>query len=87
MWCIYFLTILDNFLRFVWIYLIIEKSEMSKILKIFISMIHTQFHKTIKNVRIDNGTEPIYFKNYFFENDILYQISVVETSQQNGRIE
>lgn len=51
------------------------------------AMIITQFHKTIKVIRSDNGTEIIFLKSYFDAKGILYQTSVVGTPQQNGEVE
>lgn len=40
----YFLTIVDDYSRSVWIYLITEKNEVALILKNFVTMFWTQFH-------------------------------------------
>ena len=53
----YFLSIVDEASRATWVYLMKEKGEASKILKEFIIMIRNQFHKGIKVVRSDNGSE------------------------------
>jgi len=53
----YFLTIVDDFSRFVWIILLKTKSEVSTHVKNFINMIHTQYNVTPKTVRSDNGPE------------------------------
>lgn len=49
----YFLTILDDHSRFLWIILLKSKSEVSLHVKNFILMIRTQFHVTPKYVRSD----------------------------------
>ena len=53
----YFLTIVDDYSRFVWIYLLKLKSETIVAIKLFFSMIKTQFGAYAKVVRSDNGTE------------------------------
>lgn len=53
----YFITIVDDYSRFVWTYLLTSKGEVRSILSQFFTQINTQFHKTIKTVRCDNGTE------------------------------
>ena len=66
-----------------------KKGEASKILKEFIVMIRNQFHKGIKVVRSDNGSEftssPM--QTFYGEHGILRESSCVDTPQQNGRVE
>ncbi|KAJ4758369.1 Retroelement pol polyprotein-like [Rhynchospora pubera] len=85
----YFLTIVDDFTRAVWVYLMAEKSETCHLLKSFCKMAQTQFGKFVKFVRSDNGLE---FKSrqmnqFYMECGILHQTSCVFTPQQNGRVE
>ncbi|RDY11171.1 hypothetical protein CR513_04209, partial [Mucuna pruriens] len=63
----YFLTIVDDFSRVVWVYLLVEKSEVTSILKIFCTMLVTQFNRKVKIVRSDNGTEFRVLRGYFVE--------------------
>lgn len=77
----YFLTVLDDFSQFFWIFLLAEKEEVASTLKQFFDMIHTQFHKTI------NGTEFTCLSSYFLDNGNIYQIIMVHTPQQNSRVE
>ncbi|XP_074306997.1 uncharacterized protein LOC141642178 [Silene latifolia] len=85
----YFLSIVDDYSRSVWIYLMKEKSEASKFMKIFCKMVKTQFNKLVKIIQSDNGSELLSgkMKNYYENNGILFQTSNVDTSQQNGRVE
>lgn len=83
----YFLTIVDDFSRAVWIYLLVEKSEVANTLKNFCTMVVTQFNRKVKIVRSDNGTEFRVMRGYFVEQGIIYQTSMVDTPQQNGRVE
>lgn len=53
----YFLTIVDDYTRAVWVYLLREKSESSTHLINFCNMIKTQFNGRVKIIRSDNGTE------------------------------
>ncbi|KAA8515038.1 hypothetical protein F0562_018176 [Nyssa sinensis] len=84
---IYFLTIVDDYSRAVWIYLLNEKYEVASILKRFIVMIQRQFKKDVKTIRSDNGSEFMCLQEYFDEHGILHQTSCVGTPQQNGRVE
>ncbi|CAH9112797.1 unnamed protein product [Cuscuta epithymum] len=83
----YFLTIVDDYSRAVWVFLMKEKSEVSRILKQFIMLVDRQFNKRVKIVRSDNGTEFQCLKNYFLDHGIIFQTTCVYTPQQNGRVE
>nr|KYP63606.1 Retrovirus-related Pol polyprotein from transposon TNT 1-94 [Cajanus cajan] len=83
----YFMTIVDDYSRSVWIYLLADKREVFQMLLNFFSLIKTQFDKHIKIFRSDNGTEFTCMKNYFFEHGIIFQTSCVGSPQQNGRVE
>ncbi|XP_026384901.1 uncharacterized protein LOC113280497 [Papaver somniferum] len=83
----YFLTIVDDFSRGVWIYLIKNKTEVELVFLNFIALIKRQFNKEIKNVRSDNGTEFNTLLGYFQTNEIIFETSCVGTPQQNGRVE
>jgi hypothetical protein len=52
----YFLTIVDDCSRAVWIFLLIDKKEVSQTLTNFLSMVERQYNKKVKIVRSDNGT-------------------------------
>ncbi|KAJ1695814.1 hypothetical protein LUZ63_012512 [Rhynchospora breviuscula] len=85
----YFLTVVDDFSRAVWIYLMTEKKESSKLLISYCKMAKTQFGKHVKCVRTDNGLE---FKTgvvqeFYAEHGILHQTSCTYTPHQNGRVE
>ncbi|XP_056697354.1 uncharacterized protein [Spinacia oleracea] len=83
----YFLTIVDDFSRGVWVYLISNKTKVESIFLNFIAMIKRQFNKVLKVVRSDNGTEFNFLQGYFFKSGILFESSCVGTPQQNGRVE
>ncbi|PNX73342.1 peptide transporter PTR2, partial [Trifolium pratense] len=53
----FFLTIVDDYSRFVWILLVKSKAEVAIKLQNFIVMIENQFHTTPKTIRSDNGSE------------------------------
>jgi transposase InsO family protein len=83
----YFLTIVDDFSRAVWVYLMSAKSEVGQIIKDFCSMVQTQFHKQVKILRSDNGHEFTCLHRFYAEKGMLHQTSCVDTPQQNGRVE
>ena len=83
---VYFLTIVDDFSRSVWTYLMLAKSEVRTVLTNFLSYTGKQFGKSVKMVRSDNGTEFMCLSSLFCERGIIHQTSCVATPQQNGRV-
>jgi hypothetical protein len=53
----YFLTVLDDHSRYVWIILLKHKSKVSLHVQNCVTLIETQFHTTPKTIRTDNGPE------------------------------
>lgn len=81
---IYFLTLVDDFSRAVWVYLLRSKNEVESAFLSFFSLIHRQFDSIVKIIRNDNGTELNYLSYYMDTHGILFQTSCVVTPQQNG---
>jgi len=53
----YFLTIVDDFSRMTWLFLLKHKFDVCVALKIFLQYVKNQFAKQVKVIRSDNGTE------------------------------
>ena len=53
----YFLTIVDDHTRFVWIFIVTSKAETQTHLQAFVSYIERQFNTKVKTIRSDNGVE------------------------------
>jgi len=85
----YFLTIIDDASRGVWVYLMNDKSEASQLIQNFCQIINTQFGVKIKTIRSDNGREFTSgsMQKFYNDNGIVHQRSCVDTPQQNGRVE
>ncbi|KAJ0800174.1 putative RNA-directed DNA polymerase [Helianthus annuus] len=85
----YFLTIVDDYSRAVWVFLIKHKSDASKCLMFFCKMVEVQFDKTIKRIRCDNGSE--FTSNdmiqFYNERGMLLETTCPHTPQQNGVVE
>nr|GEY03184.1 ribonuclease H-like domain-containing protein [Tanacetum cinerariifolium] len=81
----HFLTIVDDYTRAVWIYLIKTKDEVYYHFVSYINMILNQFKCNIKTVRSDNGTKFINNKmtGLFNRLGIIHQPSCAYTPQQN----
>lgn len=82
----YFLTIVDDFSRHTWIFLMKAKSETRSLIQNFISYVSTQYDKTVKTIRSDNGVE-FNMPQFYNSNGIIHQTSCVETPQQNAIVE
>lgn len=52
----FFLTIVDDYSRFTWVFLLEQKSDVCVCLQYFLTYIKNQFEKCIKTIRTDNGT-------------------------------
>ncbi|KAI3521421.1 hypothetical protein L1887_10887 [Cichorium endivia] len=85
----YFLTVVDDYTRAVWVYLLRTKDEVFENIVVFFNMIKLQFSKSVKIFRSDNGTEFVNskVKNFFEKEGILHQTTCVYTPQQNGVVE
>ncbi|XP_061371753.1 uncharacterized protein LOC133314306 [Gastrolobium bilobum] len=53
----YFLTVVDDYSRHVWVFMLADKSETYDRMCKFLAMVLNQFGKTVKIIRSDNGTE------------------------------
>lgn len=83
----YFLTIVDDCSRAVWLYLLPDKTLVSQQIRNFIAMIDRQFSRKVKVNRSDNGTEFMCLSAFFREQGIIHETSCVYTPQQNGCVE
>ncbi|KAK3037894.1 hypothetical protein RJ639_032124 [Escallonia herrerae] len=85
----YFLTIMDDYSRAVWVYLMHDKSQTGTLLRNFCNMVHTQFSKLVKIIQSHNDHEfdsqPM--TQFYNDHGILHQTSMVDTPKQNGRVE
>jgi len=82
----YFLTIVDDFSRATWIYLLKNKSDVLHVFPAFITMVHTQYQTKLKSVRSDNAHE-LKFTDLFADHGIVAYHSCPETPEQNSVVE
>ena len=68
----YFLTIVDDYTRFTWIFLMRRKNETQSLLKRFFSHVSTQFDCRIKTFRSDNGGEFISLRSFFQDHGVVF---------------
>ncbi|GKD27591.1 retrotransposon protein, putative, ty1-copia subclass [Tanacetum coccineum] len=85
----YFLSIVDDYSRMVWVYILRFKHEAFGKFKEWKQLVENQTGRTVKKMRTDNGLE---FYNQEFEqlcikSGIYRHLTVARTSQQNGLAE
>lgn len=82
----YFLSIVDDFSRKVWVYLLKSKDEALTKFKIWKTLVENQVDRRVRALRTDNGLEfcNIEFDNYCRDQGILRHRIVRKTPQQNG---
>ncbi|KAI3500537.1 hypothetical protein L1887_36359 [Cichorium endivia] len=85
----FFLTVVDDYTRAVWVYLLKSKDEVFDNLVVFFNMLKLQFSKNVKVFRTDNGSEFVNskVKSFFEKEGVLHQTTCVYTPQQNGVVE
>ncbi|KAK9714933.1 hypothetical protein RND81_06G131800 [Saponaria officinalis] len=85
----YFLKILDDHSRVTWTYLSADKLQVPRLIAAFIAQVETQYHKQVRVIRSDNGTEIVleYCSSLFLSKGIIHQRSAPGVPQQNGRVE
>ncbi|CAM8893240.1 unnamed protein product [Rhodiola kirilowii] len=85
----YFLTLVDDYSRNTWTFLLPNKHAAVTSILQFFQMVKNQFGKTIKTFRTDNGLE--FFNNtisqFLITEGCIHQSSCVYTPQQNGVVE
>lgn len=82
----YFLTIVDDFTCFTWVFLMQHKSEAPSVVTRFYHMIETQLHSKIKAIRTDNAKE-LAFTDLVLLKGIIRQFSCVQRPEQNSVVE
>ncbi|RVW88102.1 Retrovirus-related Pol polyprotein from transposon TNT 1-94 [Vitis vinifera] len=95
----YFITFIDDYSRYGYLYLIHEKSQSLNVFKNFKAKVENQLSKKIKAVRSDRGSEyygrydgsgkqrPGPFAKYLMECGIVPQYTMTGTPSQNGVVE
>ncbi|CAM8966406.1 unnamed protein product [Rhodiola kirilowii] len=85
----YFLTIVEDFSRCTWVYLMQNKAEAAGHIIDYFHMVKTQFACSIIIVRSDNGSEFLSHRitNFFRSQGCLHQTSCAYSPQQNGVVE
>ena len=82
----YFVTFIDDYSRFTWIYFLHAKSEVFATFKIFLAYVENHFSTSIKTLCTDSGGEYVSneFQTFLQNKGIISQKSCPYTPQQNG---
>jgi hypothetical protein len=82
----YFVTFIDDFSRYTWVYFLRSKSEVLSVFQTFVAYVETQFSTGIKILRSDSGGEYMSheFHDFLHHKGIVSQRSCPYTPQQNG---
>lgn len=85
----YFLTLVDDYSRNTWVYLLKLKSDALATLKLFLQYVSNHFKKSVKFLRSDNALEftSSECQLFFSENGIIHQTSCPHHPQQNAKAE
>ena len=85
----YFLSLVDDFSRRVWVYILKNKNDSFDYFKKWKVLIETETERKIKRLRNDNGLEccAAYFNDFCEENGMGRHHTIVDTPQQNGLAE
>jgi len=82
----YFLTIVDDFSRATWVFLMCAKSDVINIFPDFVKMVANQYDVNVKAVRSDNANE-LCFTEFYAARGIVSYHSCPETPEQNSVVE
>lgn len=83
----YFLTFLDDYSRAIWIFLMVEKSEVKFILPHFLKLSKRNSKLPLKMRVLIMDENFICLRGFFLENGITHQTTILCTPQQNGQVE
>jgi len=82
----YFLTFIDDYLRYGYVYLLSHRYEALDVFKHFVVEVETQLERRVKTLRTDWGREYLsnLFKEFCEEKGIRRQLMIFGTPQPNG---
>lgn len=84
---LYYITFVDAFTRYTWIYFLKKKSDALAAFHQFYSLINTQFSTKLKSIQTDWGGEFRVFTKFLNDQGIIHRLTCPHTSHQNGIVE
>lgn len=87
--CRFFFTIVDDYTRMTWIFLLQHKSDVIDVFRNFVIYLANQYKLSVQTVRTDNAPELSkgQLLQFYHSKEIQFQTSCVNTPQQNGIME
>jgi histone deacetylase 1/2 len=83
----YYVSFLDDYSKFLWLFPIHLKSDVERIFLNFQTYVEKQFDRKIKAIQSDWGGEYRRLNTYFHQNGINHRLACPHTHQQNSFIE
>jgi hypothetical protein len=83
----YYVSFVDDFSKFTWVYLIRHKSKVFQVLRIFQKLVERTFNRKILGMQTNWGGEYQKLNTFFTRVGISHQVSCPHTHQQNGAVE
>lgn len=80
----YFLLIVDDYKRFIWIYFLNVKSQVESVFQLFMNIVERQFSVSIKDVQTDGGEKFQLLTNKWQSHGLFHWVTGPHTSEQNG---
>ncbi|MCO5573934.1 hypothetical protein L7F22_027712 [Adiantum nelumboides] len=83
---LYFVTFIDDFFRFCWVYPLKAKSDVFAVFQHYVSMVENETGCKVQTLRTDRGGEYMSgaFKDFLGKKGIKHQCTMPYTPQQNG---
>ncbi|MCO5553040.1 hypothetical protein L7F22_006560 [Adiantum nelumboides] len=83
---LYFVTFIDDFSRFCWVYPLKERSDVFAVFQHYVSMVENETGCKVQTLRTDRGGEYMSdaFKDFLGKKGIKHQCTMPYTPQQNG---
>ena len=83
----YYVSFIDDFSKYVWIYLLKKKSDVYQVFLNFQNFVERQFQCKIKTMQTDWGGEYEKLNSFFQKVGIVHHVSCPHAHQQNGSAE
>jgi histone deacetylase 1/2 len=80
-------SFIDDFSKYIWVYLIKQKSDVFQVFKNFQNLVERKFNKKIITMQTDWGGEYEKLNSFFQEIGIAHRVSCPHAHQQNGAAE
>jgi histone deacetylase 1/2 len=83
----YYVSFIDDFSKYTWIYLIKKKSDVFDVFRNFMNLVERKFNKKIITMQTDWGGEYEKLSPFFQKLGITHHVSCPHAHQQNGSVE